>query len=43
VAGTPDINVTPSLAIAATSAAGSKRGTSCTVAPAISDAIKVAE
>jgi len=34
--GTPNISVMPSLAIAAASAAGSKRGINCSVAPAIS-------
>ena len=43
MAGTPKISVMPSLTIAETSAAGSNRGTSCTVAPAISEAIRMFE
>jgi hypothetical protein len=43
MAGTPNISVMPSLAIAETNAAGSKQGTSCTVAPAISEAITMTE
>ena len=43
MAGTPNISVMPSLTIAETKAAGSKRGTSCTVAPAINEATRITE